>query len=262
MRPMRGSARARELQSELMVTFVEAEDKRRKAHVRTAQRRSSRKLLGGASLFFSLAFSLLPSALTGPRTQTPPSAPDLARLLQAHYNTVRDFTADFTHAYRGGALRQSMTESGQVRIKKPGRMRWTYTAPEKKEFISDGSKMYSYIPSEKLVIVSDLPPADQAPTGLLFLTGRGDLVRDFRAALPKAQPPNGWQLDLIPNTKQQDLTSLTLIVDPHSLVLRSLSTIDAQEGVSTFTFTSLHENVGLADSLFDFKIPRGVEIRR
>jgi outer membrane lipoprotein carrier protein len=222
----------------------------------------SSRLLASVSVFLMVAFCLLPFASTAEPGQTPPSAADLARLLQAHYNTVRDFTADFTHQYRGGALHQSMTETGQVKIKKPGRMRWTYTAPEKKEFISDSVKMYSYIPSEKVVIVTDIPTGDQAPTGLLFLSGRGDLVRDFRAALPKTQPPNGWQLDLVPNTKQQDLMSLTLVIDPHTLVLKSLSTTDAQEGVSTFTFANLRENVGLADSVFEFKVPRGVEIRR
>src|SRR5260221_14319360 len=89
-----------------------------------------------------------------PAPQAPPSATDLARQIQAHYGTVRDFTAGFTHSYRGGALHQTSTEQGQVRIKKPGRMNWTYTSPEKKEFVSDGAKIYSYVPADKIVYVS------------------------------------------------------------------------------------------------------------
>lgn len=196
------------------------------------------------------------------QSPAPPPAANLARQLQAHYNTVHDFTADFTHQYRGGVLHQSLSERGQVRIKKPGRMDWVYTLPEKKQFVSDGTKMFSYIPSEKVVYITDIPTGDQASTALLFLTGRGDLIRDFRPALPKTQPAGVWQLDLIPKTAQGDFTSLTMTVDPRTLALRGLTSIDAQDGVSTFSFTNLRENVGLADNDFAFKIPKGVDIKR
>ena len=61
----------------------------------------------------------------------PVLAPDeLARKVQAHYDTVRDFEGEFTQTYEGGVLRQKATEQGLVAIRRPGRMRWTYTAPE------------------------------------------------------------------------------------------------------------------------------------
>src|SRR5688500_11187362 len=107
-------------------------------------------------------------------------APDaVARSLQQRYQGIRDFSADFVHTYRGGVLRTRTTERGTVKIKKPGRMRWVYTAPERKEFISDGQKVYSYLPQDKQVIVSNLPSDDQATTPALFLTGKGDIGRDF-----------------------------------------------------------------------------------
>ena len=72
--------------------------------------------------------------------------------MQQKYDRVKDFTADFTHTYEGGVLKKKSTERGTVQIKKPGRMRWEYTAPEKKTFVSDGRKIYSYIPADKQVI--------------------------------------------------------------------------------------------------------------
>src|SRR5215831_9305747 len=78
--------------------------------------------------------------------QAPPnrSASETARLLQERYDKVRDFTADFTHTYEGGILKKTATESGTLQVKKPGRMRWEYTSPEHKLFVSDGQKIYSY----------------------------------------------------------------------------------------------------------------------
>ena len=97
----------------------------------------------------------------------------VARDLQRKYDRVTDFSADFVHTYRGGVLKQQATERGRLLVKKPGKMRWEYTSPEKKLFVSDGRKIYSYIPQDRQVIVSTMPQDDQAPTPALFLTGKG-----------------------------------------------------------------------------------------
>src|SRR5437763_9976419 len=85
------------------------------------------------------------------------SAPEIAAALQRHYDGIRDFSADFVHSYQGGVLRKQVVERGHVLIKKPGRMRWEYTSPEQKLFVSDGTKMYSYLPQDRQVIVSSVP---------------------------------------------------------------------------------------------------------
>ena len=42
---------------------------------------------------------------------------------------------------------------------------------------------------------------------------------------------------------------------PPRLDIRGLVTVDAQGGKSSFSFTNLKENIGLADKEFAFKIP-------
>src|SRR6267142_2452233 len=112
--------------------------------------------------------------------------PELAAALQRKYDGIKDFSADFTHAYQGGVLRKQITERGRLIVKKPGKMRWDYTAPEQKQFVSDGVKMYSYLPQDKQVFVASVPPDDQATTPALFLAGKGSLTRDFTASLVDA----------------------------------------------------------------------------
>jgi outer membrane lipoprotein carrier protein len=190
--------------------------------------------------------------------QAPPAV-EIAAALQRRYASVRDFTADFTHTYQGGVLRQKTTERGTLLVKKPGRMRWTYTAPEKKEFVSDGKRLYSYLPGDRQVIVSELPPTGGDTTAALFLAGRGDLSRDFTAQL-EGRTASSYRLKLTPKTRQQDFETLTLIVRSDTLQIESLIAQDRQGGTSTFTFSNLKENVGLADSRFVFKTPRGVQV--
>jgi len=190
------------------------------------------------------------------------SAPELAAALQARYAAVRDFSADFVHRYRGGVLRKELTERGTVLVKKPGRMRWTYSHPEKKVFVSDGRKIYSYVPEDRQVIVAPVPEGDEAATSALFLAGKGDLTRDFTVALADAPgaPPQTWTLRCAPRRQESEYAWMLLTIDRTTLDLRSLVTVDAQGGESTFVFTNVRQNIGLTDKAFQFDIPRGVDV--
>src|SRR5690349_1915577 len=129
------------------------------------------------------------------------TAAELAAALQKKIDAINDFTTDFTHAYEGGVLKKQVIERGHLLVKKPGKMRWDYTAPEPKTFVSDGVKMYSYVPADKQVIVSPVPPDDQATTPALFLAGKGNVARDFTPALvelPAGMPAGSRTIKLVP----------------------------------------------------------------
>jgi outer membrane lipoprotein carrier protein len=200
---------------------------------------------------------LLPAVAAG---QARPSATDTARTLQQKYDRVTDFTASFTHTYEGGVLKKKSVEQGTVQIKKPGKMRWEYTTPEKKTFISDGLKIISYVPADKQAIISNVPKDDEATTAVLFLAGKGNLLRDFDVSYADAPSPDTIALRLNPRQKQRDYDWLIVAVDKSSMQIRMLTAADQQGGRSTFQFGNYRENTGLADSVFTFKIPRGTDV--
>ncbi len=214
----------------------------------------------GAFLAAGLALAVATS-----RAGAQPAAPspeELARRIQARYDTVRDFSARFEQRYTGGTLRRQAVERGTVLVKKPGRMRWDYVEPEKKAFVADGRRLYMHVPADKQVIVSSIPPEDQASTPILFLAGKGNLVRDFSVAattVPDA-PADTLALRLTPRRRERDYDWLTLVVDRSSLAIRMLVAGDSQGGTSSFVFTDLRENVGLRDGQFTFTIPRGTDV--
>ena len=207
----------------------------------------------------SVALIAAGSALLHAAAPQSPSASDLASRVQQRYASVRDFSASFTQTYQGGVLKQKTTERGNLLIKKPGRMRWTYTSPERKEFVSDGRQLYSYLPADKQVYVNDVPAGGGDTSAMLFLAGRGDVTRDFSAQIA-AQDETTYTLKLTPKAKQQDFDTLTLVVDRTSMQIRSLVASDRQGGTSTFVFSNYKENIGLPDSTFVFKTPRGVKV--
>jgi outer membrane lipoprotein carrier protein len=208
--------------------------------------------------FAVIAIVVLAPALLGAQAKPTPDA--IARALQQRYQGIRDFSADFSQTYRTGPLKVQTREEGTVVVKKPGRMRWVYTRPERKEFVSDGAKIYFYMPAEKQVTVSPVPAGDLATTPALFLTGKGNITRDFSSAFVDPPIPGTVALKLTPRRKEPDYEYFVVAVDPGTLQIRSLTTRDTQGGDSTLTFTKLKENQGISDKEFVFRIPRNVDV--
>jgi outer membrane lipoprotein carrier protein len=209
---------------------------------------------------FALVLSVLLAAPVLTAQQPAPSAEALARALQERYQGVLDFSADFVQTYRGGALRTQARERGTVTIKKPGRMRWVYSAPEKKEIVSDGRKIFMYFPEERRVIVNAVAPDAGAETGPMFLAGKGDVSRDFTAAFAEAQPKGMIALKLTPRRTEPDYEYLIVTLDPATLQIRALTTLDQLGGENSLAFANLKENRGVSDRTFEFRIPSGVTV--
>ena len=206
-------------------------------------------------------FVVVASAAQNTPTPATQSPGDLAQALQTKYDTVRDFSADFVHTYQGGVLRKSATERGSLLVKKPGKMRWTYKWPEEKLFVSNGVKMFSYVPLDNQVIVTDVPVEDEATASVLFLAGKGNLTRDFSASYgEESEAPAGSSvLKLVPRKPDREYQSLTIVLDARLRILM-LVTLDAQGGRSAFAFSNFKENRGLSDKEFNFSIPRGADV--
>ena len=205
-----------------------------------------------------LVFIALTVCAALPSAQAKRQPDVLAKDLQARYQSIRDFSADFVQSYRAGVLKTQTRESGKVSVKKPGKMRWTYAKPERKELVSDGRQMYWYVPEDKQVIVRDATA--QASTPDLFLSGRGDIARDFTPSYVDSPIPQTVGLKLVPRKSEPEYEFLVLALDPSTLQIRGLTTRDHQGGESTLTFTNMKENKGLADSDFVFRVPGGVTV--
>lgn len=210
-------------------------------------------------LLASLALLAGSAALSA---QAPQDATALATKVQQRYNGIKDFQGDFVQTYEGGVLRTKTTERGTVAIKRPGRMRFTYTKPERKEFVSDGTRLYTYLVADKQVIVSPAPDSSDGDIPSLFLTGQSDLGRDYVATftpLPGAAP-GLITLKLVPKKPHPDYDWLGIGMDPKTLQIQFLTASDKQGGRSSFAFSNLKENRGLTDKDFEFRIPRGVDV--
>jgi len=69
----------------------------------------------------------LPRRSTPLATRAGPSAKELARRVNRHYNQLHSLKAGYTESYEGLGLKRA--ESGTLLMLKPGRMKWEYSSP-------------------------------------------------------------------------------------------------------------------------------------
>jgi outer membrane lipoprotein carrier protein len=186
----------------------------------------------------------------------------LIRGLQSRYSRMISLSADFTQIYTAPGER-TRRETGQMLLRKPGKMRWNYTSPEPKLFISDGRMMYEYVPAEHLATRVKVKESADLRAPFMFLLGRGDLRKDFsRIEFSDEAPARAGSrvVQLLPK-RNEDFRALIVEVDPASLRIGRLSIVDQRGGRSDFLFSNVRENVSAPDDEFVFKAPSGVEIR-
>ena len=162
--------------------------------------------------------------------------------------------ARFVQTYASSMLGREVVERGTLALKPPGRMRWEYEQPEKKLFVSNGKSAYFYVPEDKQVITFDA--TGDRGVAVQLLSGRSDLLTEFQVfAVPGV--PN--QLRLVPKDKEAEIREAVIEAEASGRI-RRLEILDLQGNRSEYRFENVQENVGLSDSLFEFKVPKGVEV--
>src|SRR6185369_4488957 len=72
------------------------------------------------------------------------SAEELAKKVQAFYDSTKTFKADFKQEYTIKVQNVKKSSSGKVVFEKPGKMSWTYDAPNGNRVVSDGKTIKVY----------------------------------------------------------------------------------------------------------------------
>jgi outer membrane lipoprotein carrier protein len=184
------------------------------------------------------------------------TATEIAARVDHHYNTLHSLRVNFVQEYHG--LGQNLRESGVLLLKKPGRMRWTYSQPQGKLFVLDGHNAYFYAPGQTEVQRVPAKKLDDLRSPLRFLLGHSELAKELTSLMLTPQGPN-YELTGVPKDMQQRVTSLRFTVSPEGTIL-GIRVEEVDGSTSTFTFTGETPNPPASDADFTFHAPPGTEI--
>ncbi len=190
-----------------------------------------------------------------------PSVHAVAQAVDQHYNRLHSLEAEFTEIYQGAGLQR--TESGTLRLKKPGKMRWDYRSPDEKLFVSNGKDAWLYLPHEKQARKSSLKNLEDLRSPLAFLLGKTKLEKELRnlSFAPDIQvwQPGNSVLRGVPRGMEDRVEQVLIEVSPEYRIVRILIE-SADESLTEYRFSDLKENVELADKQFQFTPPPGSEV--
>jgi outer membrane lipoprotein carrier protein len=181
----------------------------------------------------------------------------LLKGIEQRYNRAKTLQIQFTESYTvGGQARKS--ESGELTLRKPGRMRWDYTTPAGKLFLSDGKQVYLYTPDSHRVEKMPLKESEDMRAPLAFLLGKLDFSKEFRDFAVK---PDGANFLVTAKAKNDKLPyeKVEMQVTPEYQIQR-LVVNGQDQSILAFQFAQEKLNPSVDDARFKFQMPAGATL--
>ena len=180
----------------------------------------------------------------------------LLKNIEDRYNRVQTLQTAFQETLVNQGRRR--TESGELFLRKPGRMRWEYRSPAVKLFVSDGKSVYFYSTETNRAEKMKLKETEDMRAPMAFLLGRLEFEKDFKDFRIAAENAS-TRITAAPKSDKMPYREVAFLVG-QDLRIERLIVTGQDASVLDFTFTDEKLNPKLADSLFKFQLPAGAEM--
>jgi outer membrane lipoprotein carrier protein len=214
-------------------------------------------------MFLSLCLILVGAQ---PATAADTTANAAVARVGATYRKGGDMTATFTQTYTDKLRGKSRVESGQMWVKKDGRVRWSYQQPVSKDFVFDGKVAYFYEPENTQVTLFEHFKDSPVAQALQFLWGQGEVEKVFSIApcetdCPEAQP-GVMVVQLTPKEPLPSVHHVMMRIDTAAWLVQASTVVDPLGNRNVYAFSRAQFGAKLDDAKFAFEPPAGVSILR
>jgi len=165
--------------------------------------------------------------------------------------------ASFTQRFTPKGFSNSQVESGSVIFGTLPMMRWTYTRPEEKVFVFDGTQSWFYVAADKQVTVATLD--DRRKSELPFLLIGDPAARERLFVVTESKRGNSIVVSLQPRSTSASIRNITMTIEPSTHLIRQLQYSDREGNRTEFDFSGFHRKT-TSPELFRFTPPPGVEV--
>ena len=179
--------------------------------------------------------------------------------IQDQYEKILTFEADFTQRSYVKMMNQTQDVKGRVQIKKPGKMRWVYGAPDTQILISNEKTLWLYVPDEEQATKVPVESIYSSNTPALFLAGKGKLTHAFNVESVSQENKN-ILVTLVPKIAEQGLARLVLQANKKNYQITGSTVYDKLGNKTEIRFNRIRVNHEIPEEQFQLKTPPGVEI--
>ena len=177
--------------------------------------------------------------------------------IDQHYNSLHSLEVRFTQQYDGMGMNRK--EAGVLLLKKPGKMRWTYSQPAGKLFVLDGHDGYFYSPGDTEVQRVPVKKLDDMRSPLRLLLGHAKLEQELTGLSIAPQADGTYVLTGIPKNMEKRVAAFSVTATPQG-VIQSIRVEETDGITNSFLFTDERPNAAAPDASFVFTAPAGVNV--
>ncbi|MFL6246456.1 MAG: outer membrane lipoprotein chaperone LolA [Thermoanaerobaculia bacterium] len=167
--------------------------------------------------------------------------------------------ANFTHRFTARGFKNSQVENGSVVFGTLPAMRWSYTSPEQKLFVFDGSNSWFYVPADKQVTVGRVDDSKKRELPFLLLGDTSARTRYF--SVKEQKRGNAVVTTLQSRNPAALVKSVTVTIAPSTHLIQRIEYADREGNRTSFDFSGYHRRAASADT-FKFAPPAGVQVIR
>jgi outer membrane lipoprotein carrier protein len=182
--------------------------------------------------------------------------PEVLKGVEDRYNRIRSLTLDFEQQHT--AQGRKRLETGTLTLRKPGRMRWDYTQPAGKLFLSDGAWLWFHSPYSNRTEKARLKETDDLRAPLAFLLGKLDFRRSFSSFELREADGEAW-LRALPKSENAPFTQVEFRIAADNSI-RGILVGGLDGSTQEFRFRNERANAAVSDAAFRYTPAQGEEV--
>ena len=177
---------------------------------------------------------------------------DAADELQNRLNQVTVLSADFAQTVTSVGGKNVQQGSGKLQIKRPNLFRMDTKSPQETQIIADGKTLWYYDPFVQQVTAQWVKDAVNNTPFVLLTSNDKSHWNQYSVT------QNADTFVLKPKAKNSNIKQFDIRVDANG-VLKNFSTTEKDGQTNLYVLRNI-TNQTLADGLFQFTVPKGVEL--
>jgi outer membrane lipoprotein carrier protein len=185
---------------------------------------------------------------------------EIAARIRASYENLEGLAMSFKQVNSWADMPESGEVSeGRLWAARGGKLRMEYTEPSGHLLVSDGQRVWVYVPENRQAIVDSVGRDGQSSLAEMLLQS----LDTGEARLLEGESVDGVKCHVILMEKPEDppgLESLKIWVDGRSWLTRALELRDINDNVTKFSFSNVKKLKDVEPELFIFEAPPGIEV--
>ena len=187
------------------------------------------------------------------QTNLKPKGQELLEL-QRTYDGLKTFSADFQQKSYLSTLGVEEVSSGKLWVESPGKTKWSYSIPEKIEYLIKDKSFWHYQATISQLQVTDLDKSNLSALPTDLLTGQVNFSNSFNLSLLCLSSQDRKVLTLLPKTEDFAVENVKLLLENQRIA--AIEFIDYSGNVNSLELSAVDWNPQIGDEVFSIDYPK------